>query len=67
MDELKRLDIAELRELYVEVDSLKSNELVAAAKGTKIALTRMRKHLSNISKLCTKARKKLLDIRESGE
>lgn len=67
MNDLKRLDIAELHTLYLEVDELRSDELVVAEKGTKICLTRMRKHLSIISKLCTKVRKELLEIRENGK
>lgn len=66
MDDLKRLDIPELQKLYDEVESLRSNELVAAEKETKASLTRMRKHLSNIQKLCMKVRKQVLEIRENG-
>ena len=67
MNNLKRLDIAELRELHAVVEELRSEELVAAEKGTKICLTRMRNHLSIISKLCTKVRKELLEIRKNGK
>lgn len=64
-ERLKRLNIESLQTLYKLVDQLRSDEIVAANRGTKISLTRMRKTASEISKQCKLLRQELLSRRNA--
>ena len=62
---LERLEIESLKTIYKLVDQLRSDEIVAANRGTKISLTRMRKTASEISKQCKLLRQELLSRRNA--
>jgi hypothetical protein len=62
IEKLKRLneEIPELNQLYKTVELVRSEEIVAANKGTKTSHIRMRVFLSEVSKAVKVIRQKLL-------
>lgn len=73
MDEVKRLEMHPLQEIYERMEEVLSEELRAAdslhrgVPGWKVAFTRMRVKLSEVSKLCKEARKELLAMKKNEE
>lgn len=58
-EKLPSLGIAPLERIYKLIDEVRSDEF-SAARGVKVAHTRMRVKLAEISKLCVEARKGIL-------
>ena len=63
-DKVQRLNCPALHRLYELVEQARGDELSAANRGTKIALTRLRGKLAQIAKLCKTVRKELLTMRD---
>lgn len=60
-DTIPEINCPELHHIYTVVDELKAEE-ISAAKGILVAHTDIRKKLSHLSKLCSAARKRVLEL-----
>ena len=67
MENLLRMDLNELHELYEAVDKIRAEELRLTKRFTKSGITRMRGQLSIAQRLCKAVRKSLLEMRDDGK